>query len=138
VYLNVDTVGSGTMRYLTKEGLVIAYRYHPALVELCDQIRDADEDENRYGARRMVERLASDALAARTAGYPAMTITCRNALDYAPNYHQHTDTPDRIEVEALERGYGFCCELIERLDERIGPDLERDTTETVLAEDEES
>jgi peptidase M28-like protein len=138
VYLNVDIVGSGTVRYLTKEGLVIAYRYHPTLVDLCDRIRDADEEENRFGARGMVERLASDALAARAAGYPAITISCRNALDYAPNYHQPTDTPDRIELEALERAYGFCSELIERLDESVGPDLERDTKETVLAEEEDA
>jgi Iap family predicted aminopeptidase len=138
VYLNVDIAGNGTVRYMTKEGFVIGYRYHPTLVELCDQVRAADEDENRFGARPMVSRQATDALAARAAGYPAITITCRNALDYAPNYHQHTDTPDRIELEALERAYGFCCELIERLDQRIGPDLARDTEETVLAEGEET
>ena len=134
VYLNIDIAGNGTVRYMTKEGFVIAYRYHPALIELCDGVREADEEENRFAARPLVSRSATDAFAARAAGYPAITISCRNALDYAPNYHQLTDTPDKIELEALERAYGFCCELIDRLDERIGPDLERDTDQTALAE----
>ena len=134
VYLNIGIAGNGTVRYVTKEGFVIAYRFHPSLIELCDEVREADEDENRFAARPMVSRMATDAFAARAAGYPAMAITCRNALDYAPNHHQPTDTPDRIELEALERAYGFCCELIERLDERIGPDLGRDTEQTALAE----
>jgi hypothetical protein len=134
IFLNVDIAGNGTVRYLTKEGFVIAYAYHPTLVEICDEIRD--RDEGRYGARSMVSRNATDALAARAAGYPAISVTCRNALDYAPNYHQPTDTPDRIEPEALERAYGFCCELIERIDSRVGPDLERGGEETVLAEEE--
>jgi peptidase M28-like protein len=134
VFLNVDIAGNGTVRYMTKEGFVIAYRYHPALIELCDQIAESDEEEMRFGARRMVSRMATDGLAARAAGYPAITITCRNALDYAPNYHQPTDTPDRIELEALDRAYWFCCELIERLDEQVGPDLVRSTEDTELAE----
>ena len=114
VFVNVDIAGNGTVRWITKEGLVTAMRYHPTLVQLCEDIGDG---------RGMVSRNATDALAVRTAGFPAITITARNALDYAPHWHQPTDTPDRIDPEALERTYDFCCALLERLDDSIGPEL---------------
>ena len=114
VFVNVDIAGSGTVRWIEKEGLVGAMRYHPTLVEMCEQIGDG---------RGMVSRNATDALIARAAGFPAITITSRNALDYAPNWHQPTDTPDRIDLDSLDRTYDFCCALLERLDESIGPEL---------------
>ncbi|HYH58422.1 MAG TPA: M28 family peptidase [Thermoleophilaceae bacterium] len=114
VFLNVDTAGSGTPRWIEKEGLVVGMRYHPTLIRLCEAVGDG---------RGMISRNATDALAARAAGFPAITITSRNALDYAPHWHQPTDTPDRIDPEALERTYDFCCALLERLDEEIGAEL---------------
>ena len=124
VFVGIDKVGGGTVRYAVKEGLVLAYRFHPSLIELCEEIAGEDgTGENRYGARRLVSRQASDAHAARAAGYPAISISCLNAMDYAPDYHQPTDTPERVDPEALERGYEFCADLIESIDERIGPRL---------------
>jgi hypothetical protein len=160
IFLNVDIVGNGTVRWMTKEGLVFAYPYHPTLVEFCDEIaqdveeeeeeeeaeKEEEEDEGdderdrekgggKYGARPMVSRQATDALAARIAGFPAITITCRNALDYAPNYHQPSDVPENIDPEAMERAFGFCSELIETIDERIGPQLSGAGKGTDLSED---
>ena len=123
VFLNLDKVGHGTVRYATKEGFVFTSSFHPQLVELCREIADEDEEANHFGAKPVVSRLTSDALVARTSGYPATTISCLNALDYMPGYHQPSDTPDRVEDAALERAFYFCYELIERIDERIGPDL---------------
>jgi len=41
----------------------------------------------------------------------------------APEHHQPTDTPESIDPEALERVFGFCSELIELIDEEIGPEI---------------
>ena len=114
VFLNVDIAGRGTVRWIEKEGLVAAMRYHPSLVEMCKEIGEG---------RGMVSRNATDALVARAAGYPAITIGARNAMDYAPDWHQPTDTPDRIDLESLDRVYEFCGALLERLDGSIGPEL---------------
>ncbi len=123
VFVNVDTVGHGTVRFFTKEGLVIARRYHPVLVKLCREIA-AEDGENRFGARGYASRFGTDALVARAKGFPAITISCTDPNDYPPHFHQPTDTADRIEPAALERAYEFCAELVERLDETIGPALE--------------
>jgi hypothetical protein len=130
VFLNLDTVGHGTVRWQTKSGFIFPLAFHPALVELCDEL---GEEHNARGAPM---RVIADAYAARSAGYPAISIGCLNAMDYVPTYHQYTDTTENVDVDALDRAYHFCSDLIELIDERIGPDLARDTPETVLSEEE--
>ena len=125
VFLCVDDVGNGSVRYSTKEGYVIAYPYHPDLVALCEQLRDEDSDDGYYGVRPVVARIATDAYRARAKGYPAIAIGCADDLDIPPNYHQPSDTPDNLDPAALERAYDFCSELIELIDERIGPRVEQ-------------
>jgi hypothetical protein len=128
VVLNLDAVGSGTVRYTTREGPLLAVRSHPQLVQLCQAIAEDDEDENAFGARPIVNRSPSDGYAARSAGLPAVTITCRGRLDYVP---------DRVDPEALERAEVFCAELIRRLDAELGPDLAAPAGQTVLSEAED-
>jgi hypothetical protein len=119
IVLSVDEVGAGTIRYASKEGPLLALRQHPRLARLCDQIRDEDVDENRYGAARTTARRPGDAYAARTRGLPAITISCAPA----PHHHRHSDTPGEIDPAALDRAFGFCSELIELIDEEVGPDV---------------
>ena len=125
VFLCVDKVGSGEVRYARREGLLFARRYHPMLVGLCDEIAAEDAaDDDRYGARSFVSRSITDAVPARGAGYAAISVSCLGERGYAPHYHQPTDVPDNLEPEALERAFGFCSELIELLDEDLGPELD--------------
>ena len=123
IFLNVDTVGNGTVRYSRREGPLVAARLHPRVLELCDQIAAEDADEGRYGARPITIRAVTDAVVVRRARFPTVTVTCRNAIDHAPNLHRHSDTPERIDDDALERAFGFCSELIELIDESIGPEV---------------
>jgi Peptidase family M28 len=128
VFLNLDAVGAGAVRYTRREGPLLALRTHAQLAKLCDEIAD-DDDQDAFGARPLVSRAASDAYVARTTGYPAITITCRDDRDHLPG---------RVEQEAIERAEGFCAELIDRLEAEIGPDLAAPVEETVLSEAEGS
>jgi Zn-dependent M28 family amino/carboxypeptidase len=124
IFLNIDAVGHGTVRWQSKSGFVFPLAFHPTLIGLCKEL-----DE-----RGIASRSITDAYAARAGGYPAISIGCTGAMDYVPTYHQHSDTPEHVDPEALDRAFNFCAGLIELIDERIGPDLERDTPETVLSE----
>jgi hypothetical protein len=128
VVLNLDAVGSGTVRFTSREGPLLAIKSHPQLVQLCQGIAEDDEDENAFGARPIVNRSPSDGYAARSAGLPAITISCRGRLDYVPA---------RVDAEAIERAEAFCAELIRRLDAEVGPDLAAQAEETVLTEAED-
>jgi hypothetical protein len=130
VFLNVDTVGHGTVRWQTKSGFIFPLAFHPALLGLCGELGE------EHKARGVTMRVIADAYAARSAGFPAVSIGCLNAMDYVPTHHQYTDTPENVDIDALDRAYHFCSDLIELIDERVGPDLARDTPETVLSEEE--
>jgi hypothetical protein len=122
VFLNLDEVGSGTVRYTRREGAILAVRSHVQLVGLCEEVAEDDEEA---GAKPLVNRTQSDGGTTRARGYPAITITCRNVLDYVPDHHQATDTAGRVEQAALDRALGFCDELLERIDAQLGPEVER-------------
>jgi hypothetical protein len=124
VFLNIDRVGSGTVRYTRREGALLALRCHPQLVALCSQIA---EDEGDDGARPIVSRSAGDGSAAGSAGFPAITVTCRDRFDYASA---------RVDEQALERAEAFCAELIERLDAEVGPSIVAPVEATALSEPE--
>jgi hypothetical protein len=119
IVLNIDEVGAGTVLYATKEGPLLALRQHPRLVELCRQLTQEDEDDRRYLAQPTSARRPTDGYAARARGLPAITISCAPA----EHHHRPTDTPEHIDPQALERAFGFCSELIELIDEEIGPDI---------------
>jgi hypothetical protein len=165
VFLSVDEVGRGTVRFTTREGMLLPVKSHSQLLELCEEIAedqqeddedeedddndengndddngDDDEDDNggdgQPAVRSMEARTSSDAYAARSAGFPAITITCKGRLDYTPGHHQRSDTTDRVDDEALERAYVFTAELIERIDQTVGPDLDKPADETLLKEEE--
>ena len=122
VFLCVDEVGTGTVAYTRREGLLLARSHNPALVDLCDQVAEEDlEEDDRYGARSIVGRALRDAVRARGRGFAAVTVSSLNERGYAPDHHQPTDLPDRIDPDALDRAFGFCSELVELIDDEIGP-----------------
>jgi hypothetical protein len=100
-------------------------RCHDQLVQLYEQIVADDEGGRAFAARGLVLRAPTDAYIARLAGFPAITLCCREALDYAPEHHRVGDVPARVDDRALERAIGFCSELVRRLDADLGPELRR-------------
>jgi Peptidase family M28 len=112
VVVNLDEVGAGTVRWTSREGALTTLRSHAQLTGLCRALAEDDEDA---GARAIVNRAPSDGYAASAARLPAITISCRNDLDYAPR---------RVQPESLGRAEAFCAELIDRLDAELGPSLD--------------
>ena len=96
IFLNVDQVGSGgELRERGGTG-------HAAIAgkpRICDQIAEDDHD-----AGPLVSRSASDASGSSAAGFAAITVTCRDGLDYASG---------RVEGQARGAPRTSACELIE-------------------------
>ena len=120
--LNLDSVGTGKVRFAIGEGPAVTYALDSRLTELCAAIAEADaEGADRFGASPLRHGFATDALQARLARIPATTITCleRGALLPA-NHHAAGDVPGAIDPAALDRAHGFALELIRRLDDDVG------------------
>lgn len=118
----LDAVGSGEVRYTVREGALFTRRSHRQLAALCTQIAEDDGESGTYGARSRVEHERTAATAALGRRLPAITIGCAG---------------DTVSPEGLDRAYGFCRELIERLDADVGPRLAFDP-ETRAAEEAEA
>ena len=117
VFLSIDQVGSGDVRYTRREGALVATKTHPQLLSLCEGI---DDD-----ALAIVNRTVSDGAAATGRGFAAITVTCRDRLDYASG---------RVDEAALERAEAFLVELVERLDAEVGPSIVAPTNATALSD----
>ncbi len=120
IFLGIDNVGAGTIRFAEREGWAVQSRYHPRLLEFA---REVAEDVDDYGARGISDRTASSVNLARSAGFPALAIGARGAMDYSPTWHNADDTVKRIDPASVGRAIDFTADLIELIDERIGPDL---------------
>jgi len=117
-FVCIEAVGSGSVRYSTKEGELLGYRYHPALLECCEQLAP------EHGASAIATRTPSDAHVARTRGFPAISVSCADDLGLARGRHQVDDTPDRIDDAALERALEFASDVVELIDARVGSRLD--------------
>jgi hypothetical protein len=107
VVVNLDEVGAGAVRWSSREGPIATLRSHPELTALCEAVA---EDDEAARARPMINRVPSDGYAARAAGLPAITITCRSEPGYAPSL---------VDAAALGRAEAFCGELLSRLDAEL-------------------
>jgi hypothetical protein len=111
-FLNVDTVGNGTVHHVTGEGSPLLYRHDLRLARLCESI----------GSRPHVWRLASDGVIPLMRGYLSITLCSLDRRGRIPNFRMKSDTPDRVEPEALARAIDFVEELVRRIDGAMAPE----------------
>jgi hypothetical protein len=113
-FVNIDNVGRGAVRYVTGEGFVVISQPDARMVELCSAVGNA---------RPYIWRLGTDGTIPITRGYSSITICCTDEHDRVPNFHRHTDTPDRIEHETVERVVKFVEKLVRRIDAELVPSI---------------
>lgn len=107
--------GAGAVRSTPREGPLVSFGSHRQLTALCAELAE-DSERDDEAARPLIDRSASDGYAARSAGFPAITIACREGLDRAPA---------ALDREALARAESFFAELIRRVDAELGPEVTR-------------
>ncbi len=131
----VDTVGgagSGPC-YFRSEGMVFQHHYDPGLLALADAIAEERPELGAY-SRRMTEA-QTEGLPALQQGLRAITFCGFTPDGELPNWHQHSDTIDRIDRDVLRQNYAFISELLLRIDGgALGAKNEGgETTEPVLS-----
>jgi hypothetical protein len=120
-FVNVDSVSFGDVHYLASEGAIVSYRLDQRLFELCEAIASADrEDGDRYKARPIRIPFHTDALPANTRGFRAISLIGAHDGLGPPYYHTHSDTPDRLDEDAMTRAVDFTVELARQIDRDVG------------------
>ncbi len=123
VFVGLDRTGVGTVRYARREGLLRRRRYYGPVLERCEELAAGDARGERFGgAQPIAPPTATSAYAAARRGYPAVAISCAPTHgDSASTGPGAGDTPDRLELAALDRAFAFGSALIESIDAELGP-----------------
>jgi hypothetical protein len=117
VVLHLAPSGAGSPVWWTRDGRLLALRYHSDLVALCQA---AAADERHLRARPHESRGASGAHAARLARWPAIAIGCVDDDGLAPHAGEPSDLPTAIDRSAMDAALEFCLALVARLDAYLG------------------
>jgi hypothetical protein len=118
VYIILDQVGSGRIKYLTADGLIFKHKTHPRALQLA---RQAAERKPELGAFEGVGLAYTDALRATRRGLCALTL-CAIPADSAggAHWHQMSDTLEHIVPEDLFKTHQFTWELLQLIDGSSG------------------
>jgi Zn-dependent M28 family amino/carboxypeptidase len=100
VFLSLDTLGSGTPIVAAAEATLFPHAYREADLDLADagavRAGVAAPERWRVGAW-------TDAVLARFAGLPAISLLSVGPNGIYPNWHLPTDTPERVDWDCVER-----------------------------------
>ncbi len=116
VAINIDNVGGrgAGVCYVSVEGMVIPYRPSPELVALAESIRMDRPDLNAYA--KPFTTLHTDATCLMVNGVPSLSFVGLTPDGIIPEWHQATDTFERVDPAPIEGTEEFVLELLRRLD----------------------
>ncbi|MHB1842471.1 MAG: M28 family metallopeptidase [Sulfobacillus sp.] len=98
VFINLDNVAGGTLRYLEQEGMVLPLRYAPALVRVARAVA-VNARGGLFPGKPLL--LPTDMMWAVAQGYAAITFIGQTDDGAIPNYHWPTDTLAEISEQHL-------------------------------------
>lgn len=105
-FVNIDSLGYGRPRFLAKERSLagVPYSYPSDLVSAVASVADS---RGMVDPGPHVLPLASDAIAFLSRGVPGISILAWNDGGHMPNYHQLTDTTERMDFDVAWEGVTF-------------------------------
>jgi hypothetical protein len=115
VYVTLDEVALGIIKYLNADGLIIKHPTHPKALELARRVSKALPDIKTI---EEVGLAYTDALPATMRGRIALTLCTvpEDASASSGSWHQMGDTIDHIEPQTLENVQRFTWELLRQMD----------------------
>ncbi len=119
VYIILDQVGAGRIKFLTADGLLLKHKTHREALRLA---REVATRRPELGAYEGLGVAYTDALRATKRGLIALTL-CTVPVHSAKsgsNWHQMSDTLENIVPEDLDKVYGFTREILASLDQASG------------------
>lgn len=112
VFIALDCLTNGELRFLDPEGEVRRTPTAPWLVEILGQVAASDQ---RFASVTPFEPPVggTDAAACMAHGYPAVGLTCIDPTLGSPrHYHQLSDTPENLDLDQLMVSIDFTEQLV--------------------------
>jgi hypothetical protein len=114
--LHLAACGRGSPRWWTSDGPLVPLRLHPRLAALAAQV--AQEERHLHAAPRR-GRGSGAGWRARVAGWPAITVGCRDEGAWPPGSHRHDDVAEHVDPAALRATLELCLALVAALDDDL-------------------
>lgn len=115
-YLVVDNVGGNRTGpcYLRSEGLAFPVKPDGELLALADRLAQEIPTLGAYSVHQ--QGAYTDAIHVLNAGLPALAVVGYTRHGWIPDWHNKSDTFERVDPAALDRTEAFVWELLQRLD----------------------
>ncbi|MBN2841079.1 MAG: M28 family peptidase [Coriobacteriia bacterium] len=110
--INLDTVGSGAVSFITQEG---ATKRHRADRRLVSQAKRTARDQDLPVRGRTRTGASSDAVVALASGFRAMSVMAFDINGRLPNWHWQTDTVSAVSADTIEQAATFVSALVRDL-----------------------
>jgi len=119
IYIILDQVGAGRIKFLTADGLLLKHKTHPQALKLARVIAGNKPELRAYEG---IGLAYTDALRATKRGLIALTLGTvpANEAESGSNWHQMTDTLEHVIPEHLEQTCTFTWELLQVVDQVSG------------------
>lgn len=114
LFINIDNVGGGRIRYTTREGMMRPLRSDIKLVDLASRAQSEHPEWNIAPADFTL--MLTDAYPALTQGIKAITIIGLDERGIPLNWHWTTDDLNNIEEDSLEIARSLVKYMIEEID----------------------
>lgn len=114
-YIIIDQVGSGRVKFLTSDGLLVKHRTHRRAIQVAEQVASLWPELGGYSGKGMAY---TDALRATKRGLAALTLVAVPASDVesGAHWHQMSDLLENIVEEDLLKAAEFTWEILKVLD----------------------
>ncbi len=115
VYVTLDEVAAGRLKYLSADGLILKHPTHPRALDLA---RQASRALPQIRTIEGVGLAYTDALPATMRGLVALTLCAvpENEAESSGHWHQMSDTVEFIEPQTLEETMRFTWEIVQLVD----------------------
>lgn len=114
MFLALEGVGIGRVRYSVREGMLWPYRTPRELIRLAQEVATRRPDLDVRPVRLRGGYTETGAVVA--AGLKGMTVLCMTPEGMVPYWHQRKDTFDKLNPAALEQAGEFVWELLQEAD----------------------
>jgi Zn-dependent M28 family amino/carboxypeptidase len=115
VYIILDQVGLGRVKYLISDGIILKHKTHPRALELARQASHALPELKIHG---QVGIAYTDALVATKRGLTALTVAAvpSAGAGETAHWHQMSDTLAHVDPQALAEVQAFTWQVLQEVD----------------------
>jgi hypothetical protein len=112
-FINLESIGNGTIAYGVREGFVRARPYDAELVRICEGLKEsgAFPEIGTYEVR-----LGTDAMVPLVRGFRSISLFAFNENNFCPYYHTSEDKPENVDISVTRRGRDLAMAMVRELD----------------------